>query len=348
MAADSPSTKKDEDDTRFRTWLSRLITKEDPYHLHKSLGFACLLSYLWRFYVAITSDAGADMGFALYPQYTLPTLALHLSLNLSAFVFTIPPKRITTGYRIWPEYRVHSLVFLGRSLTFLWLQYTYDQRHDDNAAPNHYARNNLLVIILSMAAADIGSACFAESSGFARQLDVHPAVRFGFSFLQILATSGCLCIHGRYAMHYVFCCIIQVNAFLMTLRRKNLASHHTLVAVYAAMLLSGWILGESESARLGVNARYQLYIVGLTAALLRLSPRDVLPAYLRWVHNKYFIWPFCYGLTVVLRPWVERKTECSELFYAAVVCHVPVIVMAVYKVNNESRVARGKPTEKSS
>ena len=84
-------------------WWSGLVTKEDPLHLHKTLGTVCLLSYLWRFYQA----GEADMGFATRPELTLPTILLHVSLNLSAFYFAIPSKRIKTGDRIWPEYRLH-------------------------------------------------------------------------------------------------------------------------------------------------------------------------------------------------------------------------------------------------
>jgi len=75
---------------------TQMITKEDPFHVHKTLGVACLASFVWRF--SMMGDA--DMGFALYPSYTLPTLLLHFSLNASSFFFTIPAKRIKTGDRI--------------------------------------------------------------------------------------------------------------------------------------------------------------------------------------------------------------------------------------------------------
>lgn len=86
-------------------WKRKLVTREDPKHIHKILGFLVLLSFLYRF----TQLGQQDLGFVNKPNLTIPTIMLHLALNLSAFEFTLPKRRITTGYRIWPEYRLHSL-----------------------------------------------------------------------------------------------------------------------------------------------------------------------------------------------------------------------------------------------
>lgn len=334
-------------------WRDRLITKEDPFHVHKTLGILCLLSYIWRFSLgtiirwrvlhvvgdtaitdATTTDTVASddmMGFNLYPEWTLPTLGLHLALNLSSFEFHIPPKRILSGYRIWREYRFHSLVFLCRSLALMAIQWYEDTYHVPS--PNYVW--NLVVVMATIMAADLGSRYLFEatSSGFARNLHVHPAIKFFFSFLQIQATSGCLFIATqRYSMHFIFCMIIQVNAFLMTIRRKNLAGHYTLISIYGAMLLGGWIIGDREIARLGLKSKYQLIIIGQIAALLRLSPR-VLPLPLSIIQSKYFIWPFVYCLMqYYLRPLVESQDEVPSLFYSALACNTAVVFMGIYKV----------------
>jgi hypothetical protein len=80
-----------------KTWKQQLITKDDPWHVHKTLGVACLVSYAWRFSLA---GGSADMGFATHPEFTVPTLVLHEALTLSSFVFQIPKKRINSGDRI--------------------------------------------------------------------------------------------------------------------------------------------------------------------------------------------------------------------------------------------------------
>ena len=54
-----------------------LFTPEDTFNFHKTLGFACLLSYAIRF--AKTGER--DMGFTSSLQ-TLISIALHMTLSL--------------------------------------------------------------------------------------------------------------------------------------------------------------------------------------------------------------------------------------------------------------------------
>lgn len=88
-------------------WKKQLVTKEDAFHIHKTLGMLCLVSFLFRLALAGESDMG--FGAAQYPALTVPTIVLHLLLSLSALEFKIPQRRISSGYRIWPEYRLHSI-----------------------------------------------------------------------------------------------------------------------------------------------------------------------------------------------------------------------------------------------
>jgi hypothetical protein len=83
-------------------WKEKLITQEDPMHLHKTLGILCLVHFAWRFSMV---GADSDMGFKTYPRLTIPAICLHLLLSLSSIEFKIPAKRIKEGSRIWPEYR---------------------------------------------------------------------------------------------------------------------------------------------------------------------------------------------------------------------------------------------------
>ena len=76
-------------------WKKQLITKEDPNHVHKTLGILVLFSYLYR----LAQVGDSDLGFATQRHLTIPTLLLHLMLNASSFEFKIPAKRISSGYR---------------------------------------------------------------------------------------------------------------------------------------------------------------------------------------------------------------------------------------------------------
>ena len=317
---------------------AKLITKEDPLHVHKTLGILCLISYGWRFSLGARET---DMGFAIYSHWTLPTIFLHLALNVSSFEFRLPTKRILSGYRIWPEYRLHSLVFLCRSLAIMTVRW-YEQTY--NVIPNTFP--NLVIVMTAMVAADIGSYSIGKpnQSGFSRNLQVHHSVKYFFSVMQLVATAGCLYIVGRYSLHYFFCMIIQCNAFLMTLRRKNLAGHYVLISLYAVMLLAGWIVGLGEMMRYGWRSLSALTTVAYTAVLLRLAPSR-LPGPLQLLHNKYVLWPVCYALMVMLRPLESEDATVREtavvpltdnqLFYSAVAVTVGVLVLGYYKVTYE-------------
>ncbi|GAX27299.1 hypothetical protein FisN_23Lh132 [Fistulifera solaris] len=265
---------------KLQKWRRELITKDDPVHLHKTLGFLCLISYIWRL-----SQWGPerDMGFATHPQFTLPTIFLHLLLNLSSFEFQLPPRRIDSGYRIWPEYRAHSLVFLCRSLATMLLTY-YEQVY--HKPPNYWM--NLVIVLVTMAAADTGSRFTDHQSGFSRKLQVPNMVKYYFSVAQLWATAGIIYGIRRYSVQLLYCLIIQVNAFLMTLRRKNLAGHYLLVSVYGFLLVSGILTCTIELFLWdGWRAVLIFGIAANTASVIRLAPRKH-----PLMDNKYLMWIF--------------------------------------------------------
>jgi hypothetical protein len=296
-----------------------LMTKEDPLHIHKSLGVLCLASFAWRL-----SQWGkeSDMAFSSssHPNWTLPTLLLHLMLNASSLVFRIPSRRIDSGYRIWPEYRLHSLVFLARSLATMaltWYEDTFD------LPPNYWM--NLSIVLAAMLSSDLASSWCGNQSGFCRRLEVPEGVKYFFSVMQLSATAGCLYGMRRYSIQFIFCMTIQCNAFLMTLRRKNLARQSMLVTVYGIMLVGGGLLCVAEVYFWqGTHAILVLVITASTASVMRLSPR--LPL-LRVFQNKYVLW---IGMSLVVRHL--RTLEVGvELYCVAVVSEFSMIALGFYK-----------------
>lgn len=210
---------------------AKLFTKEDYPHqifgVHKMLGIACLLHYIFRFLLVPFKD---DMWFTSSWQ-TLLLLGMHLTLSLSSLIFKLPKKRILEGSRIWPEYRLHSIIFACRSLACMALIWV-EQRLE--LAPVYEA--NALIVICTLIAADVASASVDARSSTIRELDAPPAMQYFFSVMQFQATAGCLIGVRRYSTQFVYVWIIQFTAFLMTLRRKNLAKHSPLVVIYGMML----------------------------------------------------------------------------------------------------------------
>lgn len=320
-------------------WKKQLVTKDDPLHVHKTLGILCLASYAIRFSQFRPKES--DMAFGTYPMYTLPTLILHAMLNLSSFEFKIPPKRISSGYRIWPEYRIHSLVFLMRSLTSMgltWYESTY------NLMPDY--RWNLIIVLATMAAADFGSYTCDHRSGFARQLDVQPAVKYFFSVMQFGATS--ISLHGmrRFSLHFIFCMIIQCNAFLMTIRRKNLASHTLLVGLYGFMLITGFLFANIELMRHPFQHLLLIASCSALAASIRLGPRV---AILKPLQNKYILWTalWCFMRTVRLaESSFDDDVARRSLAILFIVTHVSMVSVGVCYCR-ESKTSDANYSDKS-
>jgi len=315
-------------------WRRELITEDDPLHLHKTLGLLCLVSFVTRLLWQLWKP-GSDMGFASHPEWTLATLVLHVLLNLSSFEFRIPRRRIASGYRIWPEYRVHSLAFLLRSIAIMAITW-YEDTWQQNKSPNYEL--NLVVVLATMAFADLGSHyCGLEyHSKTIRQLDVHPAVKYFFSAMQFSATAACLYGVRRYSLQFLFCMIIQCNAFLMTLRRKNLAGHTLLISLYGIMLATGFVLSAIELAPQGIFPVLVIGSAACTVTTVRLSP-PFLPQWLRIVQNKYIVWVVMYRW---MQYWLRRHQSLEdasreeippELYFAFLITNVCMFAHGYYK-----------------
>lgn len=157
------------------------------------------------------------MGFRSRPRWTVPTLLLHLALSLSSLEFRIPSQRIKEGSRIWPEYRLHSVVFAARSLAAMAL-YWYEQAH--GITEPCYPISAVLVLA-TMAAADLSTASQMHQSKSIRDLDIARATRYFFTVCQFYASAGVLMGVRRYTIQFLNVWIVQLNPFLMTLRRKK-------------------------------------------------------------------------------------------------------------------------------
>jgi len=214
--------------------LAKLNTGEDPYGLHKSLGVFALLHYCWRF----ARVGRQDMGFGPTAG-TLVCLLLHAALSCSSLVFSIPQRRIKEGSRIWPEYRLHSIIFALRSLAYLLLLWA--ERVAGAAEPWHCG--NVAIVFGALLAADAASRSCGEEfrSRTIRDMDVpNPLLQFGFSCVQLHATTAILLGTRRFSAQFVILLVIQFTAFMMTLRRKNIVSHEVWVGTYGAILASGF------------------------------------------------------------------------------------------------------------
>lgn len=326
-AAEAKAKKTDDDTvtakeavlTALDTVYTRLFTKEDKFNVHKTLGFTCLASFLFRFANIGVKDMRFSASYA-----TLLMILVHLSLSISSMIFRIPLRRIAGGYRIWPEYRLHSIVFACRSLALMlltWLELRYELE------PMHWL--NAVIVISTCFAADVSSASVGPPgsggrSSTIRDLDAGPATHFFFSAMQFHATMQCMLGIRRFSVQFMYVWIIQFNAFLMTIRRKNLAPQGLLVTIYGLMLVFGLSVAWYEHNRLGMF--WMVATLGNVAGLLRMSVGV----------PKYGLWLFMAGLCQVARSTITSRSPIAAIFpYTFAVSMVALLALAAHKINKK-------------
>jgi hypothetical protein len=309
--------------TGVSAWKKQLITNEDPMHIHKTIGILCFVSYIFR----IVQTGPSDMGFVTFPQLTMPTILLHLLLNITSLVFKIPSRRISSGYRIWPEYRLHSLVFLARSLavmTLFWYEQTY------NKEPNYDW--NLAIIIFGMMAADYSSYTQRQyRSSTIRDLDTAEWVKFLFSVAQFCGSTNVLYgLRYRYSMHMLAVIVVQTNAFMMTIRRKNLAGQTLLVTMYGLALIISMAVCVYEYLRIDPKIFFASCTFTQLAVLQRMAP--IWPSSIQsYISNKYVVWMTIGLLLRQTRSWIETTATLQELQIIMMLTAIPLWTFGWYK-----------------
>ena len=255
------------------------------------------------------------MAFRSHPEWTIPTLLLHSALSLSSFQFRLPLVRIKDGSRIWPEYRLHSVIFCTRSLLAMalyWWEDTFAQNK-----PHYYALNAVLVL-LTMACADLATATQKYASQTIRGLHSARWTSYFFSAAQFYATAGVLFGVRRYTIQFLNIFVVQVNPLLMTLRRKNLLSHYGVVTIYGLLLVFGLVVTISEYTRVGgVSCLRTVALCANLAILWRTShwpTRLGIPKSAQGLtQNKYLIWSLLAVLVQTqLRPWMARPMTATR------------------------------------
>jgi hypothetical protein len=223
--------------------VGKLVTKEDGhfYHIHKMIGILVLAHYAYRTYLLLTTGSMQfDESF-----FTPYCIVLHMVLSGSSFIFKIPDTRIQSAPMIYPEFRLHSIIFAYRSLIVMLLMWA--AKRYDVVLPL-YLRG--AVILLTMVCADMVTSHYKDQGTtmrampFPEYLDAHMKERLNtfYSVCQIFATCQVL---FSYHLDEVFAVVwpIQVAALLMTCVRKSIITAGAWHYYYSLSLLSNYIVG---------------------------------------------------------------------------------------------------------
>ena len=231
--------------------LFKLVTMEDRFHLHKLLGVVSLTHYIFRFASIILTGT---MGFEYHSTpKILFFFAVHALLSWSSLIFHLPPRKNRVKPMIWPELRLHNIVFATRSIVDAVVNTVFE---------DVYIRRTLCFIaaVVAMIAADRVSDHFRKLELITKQdstmrsmpwpQDASPSfiskVNTYYALSQIFATAGVINSSRKWttdvelALTTLFA--IQLSALLMTLVRKSILGSFAWHFWYQISLGLSWVL----------------------------------------------------------------------------------------------------------
>lgn len=220
----------------------KLITNEDYYHFHKTMGVISLVNYFYRyFYVWLVNW---DLGYNYFTYFNLFTLMCHLALTVSSLVFHVLPSRnVREPLVIYEEYRLHAILFTIRSVGVTFLTWW----------GNHTLSRWLFVLCIHLMVDIVtyrhGSpgVTAVRNDGRGKLWYLKP-MRLGYAYYQFVAIASHLAFSPYQGdMGFNTLAAIQSSAFLMTLRRKNIIIWQMHMFWYSiALLLSLLYIGEAH------------------------------------------------------------------------------------------------------
>ena len=247
--------------------FKKLITDEDPFHIHKSMGIYCICNFI----IQLTY-------YLLYRKMYLSPIVMipHILLHITSFVFKVLAKRPVTqdnkiiskmSMFIWEELRIHSLIFGLRS-AFIVI----------------FPKFSIPIVFGTLFLADIATYYYGipnittvrGNNNVEKKSNVKKLYSMFFSTSQMGATIICAgFFQENISPILVFCTLpaIQTSAFGMTLLRKNIITKEIWQIVYSLELVLVYIVWYFEYKNLNVLG------YSLIAYLLRSNEL-----------NKYILW----------------------------------------------------------
>mmetsp|Transcript_38714 Transcript_38714/g.93977 ORF Transcript_38714/g.93977 Transcript_38714/m.93977 type:complete len:356 (+) Transcript_38714:45-1112(+) len=222
--------------------MARLVTHHDPYHVHKTLGLAALLHFLLRIACFFWTGSAFATGEPLW--LTSAGVLLHGVLSFSSLLLPLPTKRNFSAPMIWPEFRLHSIIFASRHVlcTLLTLNHAWPT--------NLYAHAlaKLTVVIGTVKAAEYVTERFGDKANRTTNSMPYPAsisqeeqlaIKREYARAQFGATVGA-CLPDP-TIAFLPLLPIQIAPFLMTLVRKGKIGAISYHAVYVFSLWIVWV-----------------------------------------------------------------------------------------------------------
>lgn len=219
--------------------VRKLFTKDDVFHVHKTLGVMALAHYVYRMLHIVQSG---DSGLANSPYSVAFWVAVHGALSATSLLFHIPQNRVAKRPMIYPEFRAHSILFAWRGLLVMLCMTFVGGGWDAHCRAG--------VTLATFVGADFITRHYRAKDTTMRDMPFpewmpdmgRKGINLFYSISQIYASMNML-YATKIDQVFLVAFPIQLAAFLMTLVRKGLLSAGGWHGLYAAALGLNYVYG---------------------------------------------------------------------------------------------------------
>ena len=260
--------------------IHKLITHEDIFHVHKTLGVFVLTHYIYRFYNVIFYNTTLLDKDSNTPYYILG----HLLLSGSSLIYKLPQNRVNGKPIIYPEFRAHSILFAYRSLLSTLCFY--------------YKLNiiyNLILVGLTLICADLITYYYKSETKTMRNMPYDTFITDEKEKKQIsriyggMQVSATIMTMGNIHTAFTPAFAIQLAALLMTMVKKNILSAREWHIIY---MLSLFINVHSFMTLTIANILFMAVLINMFE-ILRFDYK--INKYTLWYFNCVLYMGFYYG-----------------------------------------------------
>jgi ferredoxin-NADP reductase/lipid-A-disaccharide synthase-like uncharacterized protein len=324
LSEDDPRFKRDHRLEYNKTKISKLITHEDKFHIHKSMGVISLLNYFYLIFDCFYSGATAEMTLRTTDSGFIGLTWVHAILSLSALQFLIPRTRTGILPMIWQEFRAHSIVFAVRSFLIINAMYFFFESATTSLTS---IAVRLAFVLLAMKLADVSTEYLRENKKETTTAtmpywsdcpaSIQSAIKYFYTHSQFMATFVCLFAEIPYVLAVAF--PIQIASFLMTLVRKNIIPAFWYHMLYGGSLLIVYLINAADP-RL-----YPIILVGVALIYTRVHLKL----------NKYVLWTLVALVGGFAKYATSDNTSTDDILTKLVWFAVPILSIFYYYITND-------------
>ena len=285
--------------------MAYLISKHDFFHIHKFLGFICLIHFVYRIYlIFIYSNAFFNNNLDIF------CILLHLFLNISSLYFQLNKNRNFNIPIIWTEFRAHNLLFVARQVLCTINHYIMPQFWS-------LYNLNIIIVLLTLKLASIITNLYGNIEDRTTNKMPYPEnldnkyiklTKLFYTTAQLGAT--CFSIYGNETLCFSPIIALQLSPFMMTLIKKNIIKTNTYHLVYTLALLINypiWIISCLNNIKLNINIDNYI-LIGICYYIV---------SKLRFKYNinKYIAWSVGWFISILVKNIINLNNYKFILYF---------------------------------